>query len=419
LFDLGPCGVLVVVRATGPWVGLVLIALGACSSSSTGGNPSNVYCGVISGCAQYKSCCTYGTAQEVCHYEDSSGNVIAQLPPECTPPPYDGGTGDEGSVDGSAEIGATVLAPAANAISIAADGSGVYWTDPVANAVMHVPLGGGTVTTFASGQGVMEGGLAVAGGVVYWTAGGNLLSAPDFGSGGTGPPSVVAATGQSTPASGVFAALMTLLISNGVAYWDDNEVVNDYYQGTIRSVPLSAAGTDGGLPQPASLQSPGQQISGLVTDGASMYWIENGTLLNNFFDGSIDAAPLSGGAALALAGSDVFTPPAALAVAGSNVYWSTEAIGTRPITIMAVPVAGGASSTFATLASMAWPMVADDANLYFSQHGTIVKMPLSGGAQITLAQVQPAPDCMAVDADNIYLGSYVSGGGGNVLAVAK
>lgn len=113
-------------RSTQAWVALALLA--ACSSSSGGGNnQQNVYCGVISGCAQYKSCCTYGTPQEVCHFEDSSGNVIAQLPPECTSTDDRGpSTGPDASADGSADVGATALASSASAISIAADGSGVY-----------------------------------------------------------------------------------------------------------------------------------------------------------------------------------------------------------------------------------------------------------------------------------------------------
>jgi hypothetical protein len=412
------------VRATDAWIGLALLV--ACSSASTANNNQpDVTCSAISGCPQYKSCCTLANGQESCQNEDSSGNVVAQLPPECAPPADDGGPnpGPDGSADGSADgpnqIYGTVLAPSANAIAIAADGSGVYWIDPVANAVMHVPVGGGTVTTFASGQGVVNGGLAVDGGVVYWAAGGNLWSAPDFGSGDGGSPLMLAAGLQSAPASGVFGALLTLVIHNGVAYWNDNETVNNYYQGTIKEVPLTGPAPEGGLPTPATLVSPGQQISGLVTDGSALYWIEAGTQLNNFFDGSIDTGTFGGAASTLAGGSEVFTPPAALAVVGSNVYWSTEAIAMQPIGIMSVTNVGGTPNTVETLTSTAWPMVADGASLYWSQQGTIVKMQVPGGPAGSLTKVQPAPDCMAVDATNVYVGSYVSGGGGNVVQIAK
>jgi hypothetical protein len=100
---------------------------------------------------------------------------------------------------GSTGSGATTLVagPAAGAPrAIAVDATSVYWTNSKSNgAIMSVPIGGGPVTTLASGQSYPYG-VAVDGTSVYWTNSGTgkviAMALPN------GAPQEIA-SGQSTP----------------------------------------------------------------------------------------------------------------------------------------------------------------------------------------------------------------------------
>jgi hypothetical protein len=294
----------------------------------------------------------------------------------------------------------------ANVLALAVSDAWIYWADPGVNAVLRTPVGGGPSATFASGGGALTGGLAVAGGVVYWTAGGNLLSAPEDGDGAA---PVVLAPAVPIDANRFPAALPTIVVTGGNVYWNENVVGGDkYYKGTIQSVQVGA-GPEAGAPH--SWSSPGQEIDGLVTDGQALYWVTAGTLVNNFFDSAVERMPLEGAPSPLAGGTPGGWSIPGLAVSGANVYWSTRDFSNSPGgTIQRGSSAGGQVTALATFPGTAWPVIADGNTLYWLNDAALVKMPLSGGTPVTWASLPSGARCLAQDATSVYVGSVGAGG---------
>jgi hypothetical protein len=285
-----------------------------------------------------------------------------------------GGSGSgSSSGGGAAECGAppsyTILATVQPSfgVGLAVDATSVYWyaqTAPVVTdaggggAVMKVPLGGGAVTTLATG---FPTAMALGGSDVFWVEGGPNSSQATI-------ESVPIAGGTSTTIA--IAIPPTAVASDGTnVYWTDGAV------GTVIKMPIGGAA-------PITLASQQENPVGLAIDAKSAYW---GVASAAGVNGAIVKAPLSGGQAAVTLATGAFLP-ADVAVDAANVYWSTV-YGTQ---IFAAPIAGGAITTLASQQENAFDIAADGTNVYWTSSGTVpgtssvMKVPVGGGTPTAL-----------------------------------
>lgn len=132
---------------------------------------------------------------------------------------------------------------------IALDARNVYWTDTNGNAVLTMPLAGGTPTTLATGQG--PDGLAVDGTSAYWileTTNAPVAKVPLDG----GAP-VTLATAQ--------AGTLGLAVDDRNVYWTNQLKLT----GSVASVPKA-----GGVV--TTIASGQIEPLDVVVDSTSVYW---------------------------------------------------------------------------------------------------------------------------------------------------
>jgi hypothetical protein len=225
------------------------------------------------------------------------------------------GTVNEVPVDGGS---VTILATSpGRTTSVVVHGSGVYWVDlDGATSVNEVPVGGGSVTTLASGY-VTEV-LAVDDAHVYMGGAGTVAEVPVGGGSVT-----TLATGQRTVAMAVRGAYL---------YWCNS---ND---GAVNEVPVGG----GSVTTLASGQSLGSGFgtSSLAVDGTHVYWVD-------YYGGKVNEVALGGGSVVTLASGQ--NGPSSVAVDGKYVYWTNWGSGS-PLgdgTVNRVPVGGGPVTTLA------------------------------------------------------------------------
>lgn len=202
----------------------------------------------------------------------------------------------------------------------------------------------------------------------------------------------------------------------------------------------STGGHEGGtvLPEagaPEGGPTPGHQVTTLATgqleylqlDATSAYVgsvAEQGAYVI-----SILRIPLAGGAPTTLAsGLESVT---GIAVGPTSVYW-TDAYTPNPPpdaspflngVVMGVPLGGGTVTTLATLLANPQAIVTDGANLYWADtspqgtagQGTILSMPAAGGTPTQLVKGPYQPLVIALDAANVYWGTA----DGRVMKIAK
>jgi hypothetical protein len=145
---------------------------------------------------------------------------------------------------------------------------------------------------------------------------------------------------------------------------------------------------------------------------------------------SILRIPLAGGASTTLAsGLESVT---GIAVSAAGVYW-VDAYTPNPTppdaspflngVVMGVPAGGGTATTLATALANPQAIVADGVNLYwadtspqgFSGQGTIMSMPAAGGTPTQLVKGPYQPAVLALDAASLYWGTS----DGRLMKIAK
>jgi hypothetical protein len=192
------------------------------------------------------------------------------------------------------------------------DATHVYWTDQgegEAGTVMKVPLDGGMPVTLAMLPGSSPYGIAVDAGAVYWANGADVEDRLVLKVGLNGGMPTTLATGP--------GSVFGFAIDATSAYFTTFEVSS-----TVMRVAL-----DGGAP--VMLASGSAQPMGLAIDGARAYWT-NASTSQTFnatpgTDGTVLAVPLAGGATSPLAPDQ--TEPAAIATNGTTVCWTTIGAG--------------------------------------------------------------------------------------------
>jgi len=201
---------------------------------------------------------------------------------------------------------------------------------------------------------------------------------------------------------------------------------------------------------------------GIAIDGASIYWVNEGTSANAYADGSVLMTGKTGGAPITLASGQ--TAPSAIATDAANVYWinlgsgiSTASVmkggktpGGAPVTlasaqtaaaiavdatnvywvnrgtsgtsgdgaVMSIPI-GGAAMPTVLVPGLTGPaaIAVDAANVYWMTSATLMKVPVGGGPPTTLATAGSSEGTIAVDGTNVYWTSY-DGVSSSILKVA-
>lgn len=159
--------------------------------------------------------------------------------------------------------GKTLLQPTSSGIGsagagyVTSGGGDVYWTQPGSPTgnVVKTPIGGGTLTTLASGL-MGPNGIALDTKHVYWTDNGSG-DVMELALGGTSPSTL--ASGQ-TRAEG-------MAVDGTNAYW--STFGSTFGTGTIAKAPLSGGST---TTLASSLNGP----NCIALDSVSVYWIDNG-----------------------------------------------------------------------------------------------------------------------------------------------
>jgi hypothetical protein len=286
-----------------------------------------------------------------------------------------------GPVDAGCAVGRCLVILASGQTQpgdLAVNANGAFWTTEAsiaAGTIASVPLGGGDVTTIASGQSPYA--LAVDATYVYWTSEqvaddggveGAVLRAP--AAGGTPTALAIGRNAQGIAINATMAAWVTV-------------------DGAVLSVPLA-----GGAPTTLATQ---QLAYAIAVDDANAYWVTYATP-----GGVLTKAPLAGGPSTALASDQDRAAP--IAVDDTNVYWmSGEA------TVMSIAKTGGTPAVLVpgpapAQESMPFSLAADGTSVYWTDQagGTVSKVSVAGGDVTVLATGQSGPSAIAVDGTSVY-----------------
>jgi hypothetical protein len=308
----------------------------------------------------------------------------------------DAGGGDSGSGDSQGGCATTctgtcagdqcllVLADASDPVNeFALGGSVVYLTASSGNdTVLSVPVNGGTISTFASGQ-YNPNSIAVEGANVYWANSSTLVSMPQDGGAIT-----TLASGQNPWA---------IAVDQTSIYWTDNT------DGVVLKAPAGVAG-------PISTLASGNDTNsayGIAVDDKSVYWTND--ILNTVV-GAVMSVPLDGGAHVTLAAGQ--SSPSAVAVDSTRVYWTNNGNGGGG-TVMSALLDGGDPITIAS-GPAPYGIAVDSTAVYWTNNvnsvggGNVMKASLDGGGATTLASEQENPFAIVVDSTSVYWATYDS-----------
>jgi hypothetical protein len=324
--------------------------------------------------------------------------------------------------------------------NISVQGADVYWLDPANGTLDTVPLGGGGVTTIASGIGVPSQAqspvaLAINATSAYWTeagafggcclqAGIGTLKQVALAGGAVtviasdlDAPTAIAAddtnlvwTEAWRVAASPIAGGNTTTVASGIAgnlprITADATTVYVLDGDFIKTIPI-AGGQVGKLAvaHGGSIGDISLANQDLVTDGSSVYWTVG---VGGVAPPVVQKVAVTGGAPTTLSAEGVYSSPQEcywrIALAGGNVYWSAGASQATPVgcTVKKVPLNGGPTTTVVEVPFMR-DFAVDANNVYFSEFhvGTIQRVPVGGGTPTTV--ISALAWVLASDANRLY-----------------
>jgi hypothetical protein len=261
--------------------------------------------------------------------------------------------------------------------AIAVDETSVYWLSlggpSSPDAVMKVPVGGGSAVTLASGFDEPFG-LAIDHVNAYFTSGASVLRVPLAGGSVT-----TLATVPGTTGAGI-----------GV-----NETAVCWIAGTsVMCLPLG-----GGAPIAVG---PASAARYMTVDANDAYWTGE--------DGYVRAAPVDGSAPARTIASGQ-EDPLGIAVDATTAYWTTIAADAG---LVAAPLDGGPAMAIAAGPGV-YGVAVDPTNVYFTTYDGFESLPLGGGVALPFDAGTGIVQGIAVDATSIYLA--IADIGGAVLKV--
>lgn len=302
-----------------------------------------------------------------------------------------GGTGATGGSGGGGAAGVPELLVAAtfdmNPWGIAIDATNVYFTDAMGinGKVSRVPKAGGPLTVLASGL-ELPGAVAVDATDVYVLTFDHLLRVPiaggvftNIGTGGAGYARIVLDNDTIYWTDGTLGGALRRMAKGGggIMHIDDGHdteglVLHDgtLYWSSIESGAIKSAPSTGGT---VSVFASGQDYPrmGLITDGADLYWMNEGTFPMQLWKGPLDGS----------------APPAQIGVAPSDSSWAvTFAVDSTylyyPIPyceIARMPLAGGPTEVFQVDPLLGCPrfIVGEADNLYYTSDAGVTRYPKS------------------------------------------
>jgi hypothetical protein len=287
---------------------------------------------------------------------------------------------------------------------------------------MQMPIGGGTVTTLASGRNA-PGGITTDGVKVYWAEWGTAANGYKDGAvlsvpvGGT--TIVTLASGQSGPGH--------VAVDSASIYWtNQGSAANSFTDGSLATTLLSTPGGTvttlvSGLLQPQTLVG----AAGTGTTFATLYWTNYGSTANAFGDGSVESLVLGtpGAVPTVLATSQA----GAIGLTGGTLsdgdlylFW-TDMVGNS---IQAVDATANQTFEVATNQSSPWGILLGADGLYWTNSGagTVMKLVVIGTTPATLAVGQSAPAALTGDATagaNLFWANDGTTGADGTIATSK
>jgi hypothetical protein len=279
--------------------------------------------------------------------------------------------------------------------NLISDGTYLYLDDGV--SVKRLPLGGGPMTTLASGRpGIRQ--LLIDPASIYWTEmgtcedggtlcvpRGNVVQMPIDG----GTPVTLAT--DTSPAWGLAKDATRV-------YWSD--------EGTnIMSAPL-----DGGVA--TTLASSNGLAFGLAVSSEGVYWFEYSLGCTAGIDdagpcvGNLMTVSIDGGAATVFAGDQ--KDPSLIGMQDGSVEWLTEVtrFGATSTFVVSASLSGGLPAEVAKLPGAADSFGSDSTAMYWTSNGSVMSTALDGGATTTLAVGQNYPVALLVTPASLYWSDY-------------
>jgi hypothetical protein len=162
----------------------------------------------------------------------------------------------------------------------------------------------------------------------------------------------------------------------------------------------SDAALDAALP--TVLSSSEAEPLGLISYSNYLLWVDNGTMTNNYQDGSVVRLDIASGTRSVIAANQ--QAPMAVATDGSYIYWTLE--GTAPGftdgSVMRIPWNGQTIETFAGNQTQPWAIVLTSSAAFWTTFSGIMTKPLAGGTVQLFSSAQS--NSLATDNSVIYWG---------------